>query len=133
MQKRILLFLLLHEILTLVSVAAADPRPFVTLIDVAGQPVKVRVPVRRLVTTNGAAAEIICALGGAETIVGLSDYSLRYHTKLLTELRDRDNIGSATNPDVEKIIALQPEVVIVFHRWMAPQQDLEAKLAPFGD
>lgn len=134
MQTWALLLLLLIGVLRPdpAQAAAAEPRPLITLTDVSGRPVQIRVPVRRLVTTNGAAAEVICALGGADTIVGLSDYSLQHHTKLLVELRDRGNIGSATNPDVEKIIALQPEVVIVFYRWMAPQQDLEAKLAPLG-
>lgn len=108
-----------------------DPRPWVTLTDTAGQSVRLRVPVRRLVTTNGLVAEIICALGGAATIVGLSDYTLQHSTRLLPELQGKAGIGAATTPNLEKIIELTPELVIAFHRWMAPP-DLEAKLNPLG-
>ncbi len=108
-----------------------DVRPMLSLTDLAGQPVPVRVPVRRLVTTNGLVAEVICALGGVDAVVGLSDYALQHHAKLLTELQGKADIGTAMNPSIEKIIDLQPELVIAFHRWMAPP-DLEAKLKPAG-
>lgn len=108
-----------------------DPRPWATLTDTAGQSVRLRLPVRRLVTTNGLVAEIICALGGAEAIVGLSDYTLQHSTRLLPELQGKAGVGAATNPSLEKVVDLQPELVIAFHRWMAPP-DLEAKLTPLG-
>jgi iron complex transport system substrate-binding protein len=110
---------------------APDSRPTVTITDAAGQTVTVRVPVRRLVTTNGMVTEIICALGGADAIVGLSTHTLKYNTELLPALKDKADIGTASNPSIEKIAELAPELVIAFYPWMAPP-DLESKLSPLG-
>ena len=109
----------------------ADPRPLYTFTDAAGQQVQVRVPVRRLVTTNGMVAEIICALGGAETIVGLSDHTIKHNTDLLVDLKGKANLGSPSSPNIEKIVELAPELVVAFYPWMAPP-DLESKFSPLG-
>ncbi|MGQ9920587.1 MAG: ABC transporter substrate-binding protein, partial [Desulfobacca sp.] len=111
--------------------SATDSRPLFTFTDEAGKQVAVRVPVRRLVTTNGMVAEIICALGGADTIIGVTDHTLQYQTALLVDLKDKANIGSASSPSIEKIVELAPELVIAFYPWMAPP-DLESKLSPLG-
>lgn len=110
---------------------AADLRPTFTFADAWGQQITVRVPVRRLVTNNGQIAEIACALGAAEVVVGVSDHTRQYNTALLTPLRDTTAIGPSANPNIEKIVDLQPELVLVYDIWLSPDQ-LEGKLTPLG-
>ncbi len=109
----------------------ADNRPWITFTDALGQQVRVRVPLRRVVTNNGQVAEIFCALGAAAALVGISDHTLKQNTALLTPLKDRVALGPSTNPSLEKIVDLQPELVIVYDIWLSPDQ-LEGKLAPLG-
>ncbi len=106
-------------------------RRLLTITDALGQQVSVRVPVRRIATNNGQVAEIICALGAGAALVGVSDHTLKHHTELLRPLQDKTAIGPSTNPSVEKIVDLEPELVILYDIWVSPDQ-LERKLAPLG-
>lgn len=110
---------------------APDPRPTFTFADAWGQQVTVRVPVRRLVTNNGQVAEILCALGAAEALVGISEHTLKHNTELLTPLRGKQAIGPAANVSVEKVMELQPELVVVYDIWLTYDQ-LERQLQPLG-
>lgn len=52
-------------------------------------------------------AEVVCALGACDAIVGVSKFCV-----FPAELKDRPQIGGLYDPDLEKIIALRPDLLI---------------------
>ena len=102
-----------------------------TLTDVFGKEINVLAPVERMVVTNGDAAEIICALGAAEKIIGISDYIGDVCSNMLSDLQGREMVGSTQNPSIEKILELQPDLVIASDRW-AFEDDFDAKIGTLG-
>ena len=110
---------------------AAEPQAAFTLIDALGNTVKVPSPARRIVVTNGDAAEILCALGAGDRIVGVTDHIVESGADLLPRLKGRPVVGSSQTPSVERIIELQPDLVIAYEMWMS-REAFEAKLNPVG-
>ncbi|MCH8148350.1 MAG: ABC transporter substrate-binding protein [Planctomycetes bacterium] len=62
----------------------------------------------RIITIAPNSAEIICALGACDAIVGVSKYCV--YPK---ELTSRPRVGGLFDPDLEKIIALRPDLVVL--------------------
>lgn len=62
----------------------------------------------RIVTIAPNAAEILCALGVCDRIVGVDKFCVHP-----PELLDRPRVGGLFDPDLERIIALRPDLVIV--------------------
>lgn len=110
---------------------AAEPKASFTLADVLGNTVEVPSPARRIVVTNGDAAEILCALGAGDRIVGVTDHIAGSGADLLPQLKGRPIVGSSQTPSVERIIELQPDLVIAYEMWMS-REAFEAKLNPVG-
>lgn len=68
-----------------------------------------RVPIpQRIITIAPNSAEIICALGACDRIVAVTKYC-RYPS----ELRKRPLIGGFIDPDLERIVALRPDLVVL--------------------
>lgn len=63
---------------------------------------------QRIITIAPNAAEIICTLGACERIVGVSKFCV-----FPEELKGRPRIGGLFDPDLEKIIALRPDLVVL--------------------
>ena len=63
---------------------------------------------QRIITIAPNSAEIICALGAGDRIVGVSKFCV-----FPPELRDRPRVGGLFDPDLEKIIALQPDLLVL--------------------
>ena len=63
---------------------------------------------RRIITISPNAAEIICALGACEAIVAVSKFCVHP-----PELADRPRVGGLFDPNLEKIIALKPDLVVL--------------------
>ena len=62
----------------------------------------------RIITIAPNSAEIICALGACDAIVGVSKYCV--YPK---ELTSRPRVGGLFDTDLEKIIALRPDLVVL--------------------
>lgn len=62
----------------------------------------------RIITIAPNAAEIICSLGACDSIVGVSEYCV-----FPPELKKRTKIGGFINPDLERIVALQPDLIVL--------------------
>lgn len=62
---------------------------------------------KRIVSVSPAVTEIICALGGEEYLVGRTDYCT-----YPTTVSQIESIGGITNFNLEKVISLQPDIVI---------------------
>ncbi len=104
----------------------------VTITDVCGYEVKIPFPARRLVVTNSDAAEVLCALGAGDRIIGVTAHTARMCSDLFSQLKGKAIIGSWQNPSLEKIIELEPDVVITYDMWRPSQKEFAEQLAPFG-
>ena len=62
----------------------------------------------RIVTIAPNSAEIVCELGACDRIVGVSKFCVHP-----PELRDRPRVGGLFDPDLEKIAALRPDLVVI--------------------
>ncbi len=65
-------------------------------------------PPQRIITIAPNSAEIICALGACDRIVGVSKFCV-----FPAELKGRPRVGGLFDPDLEKIIALHPDLVVL--------------------
>ena len=75
--------------------------------------------VRRIVSTTPSITEMLYALGLGDRVVGVTSYC-----KYPPEARSKPKVGTFIEPNLEKIAALRPDLVIIQHN---PVQ-LEAKL-----
>ncbi len=62
----------------------------------------------RIITIAPNAAEIVCSLGACDSIVGVSEFCI-----YPPELKKRTKIGGFVNPNLERIVALQPDLIIL--------------------
>jgi len=63
---------------------------------------------QRIVTIAPNSAEVICALGACDRIVGVSKFCV-YPKELL----DRPKVGGLSDPDLERIAALRPDLLVM--------------------
>ncbi|MDR1155421.1 MAG: ABC transporter substrate-binding protein [Bacteroidales bacterium] len=85
--------------------------------------------IKHLAVTNSDAFEMLVGLGAAENIVGINDISMR--RSFFDKSRKWPSIGGNwRNPNVEAMIALKPDIVIGYKRWIEPE-GFEDKLKPF--
>lgn len=87
------------------SAAAAS---FRTVSDEIGRTVRIPVPVRRIVSLAPSLTESIYALGMDNLLVGDTDYC-----DYPEAAKQIHKVGGATNPSLEEIAALKPDVVLV--------------------
>ena len=82
----------------------------------------------RVVLLNGCAAEVICALGCEDRVVGVANEILRRSE--LKKLSDKPPVGRWNSPSLERIASLRPDLVIAYRR--LPDSRLEEGLKPLG-
>lgn len=81
----------------------------IILEDSAGRKVEVPCPPKRIVTLNSDAAELICAFGEEERIAGVTNSD-----KFPLSLNQKPRVGLFNAPSLEKILSLQPDLVIAY-------------------
>lgn len=97
-------------------------RADLTVVDEMGRKISFPSSPRRIVVLTSYPAEIICALGEDERIVGMCN-PLKEN---LPQLRQKESVGSsAVTPDLEKILQLRPDLVIAY-QWT--KKDIVEKL-----
>ena len=79
------------------------------IIDDARRTVALERPPRRIVSLVPSLTEVVCALGAAARLVGVT----RYCTDPPEVVRRLPRVGGTKNPDVARIIALDPDLVLV--------------------
>jgi len=96
-----------------IAAAALAPRPVgaVVVVDDAGRSVVVERPPERVVTLAPSLAELVFAAGAGRSLVGVSELS-----DYPAEARAIARIGDAGRIDVERVLALRPDLVIVWQR-----------------
>ena len=96
--------------------AAATPALAVRVADDTGAPVELAAPARRIVTLAPHAAELVAAAGAASRLVGVSA-----RTDAPPGARALPVVGDANAIDVERILALAPDLVVAWP-WTPPGQ-----------
>ncbi|MEW6171517.1 MAG: stalk domain-containing protein [Bacillota bacterium] len=92
----------------------------ITIKDSQGRTRRVPSPPQRIVEVNGDVAELICAFGGADKIVGASSYTLE--DKMIgSKVKKAQDVGKSFTPNVEKILALKPDVVFGYGNFLKPE------------
>jgi len=109
------------------EIIRGDPTK-ITLNDSAGRIVTVDVPVERVIPLNMRHATAIIVLGGKDKIVGV-DTTVRDRELLFGDLSARGPVGVTKEPDIEAIVALEPDLVVTFTH-LGPQDLLDEKLPP---
>jgi len=65
-------------------------------------------PPQRIITIAPNSAEIICALGACDAIIGVSKFCV-----YPPDLSSVPRVGGLIDPDIEKIIALRPDLIVL--------------------
>lgn len=79
----------------------------VTVVDDTGTTVTLSAPARRVVSLAPSNTEIVFALGMGDAVVGVSSFC-----DYPAAARRREKVGDFFNPNVERILALEPDLVL---------------------
>jgi iron complex transport system substrate-binding protein len=91
-----------------------------TIVDTADRIVTVNMPIEEIAVISSYVAEAHCAFGVQDRITGI-DIHTEKRSELKLILGDRTTIGSSRNPDAEKILELNPDVLIIWAYWSYPE------------
>lgn len=80
---------------------------------------------RRIIAMAPNSAEVVCALGACDAIIGVSKFCV-----YPPQLKERPLIGGLYDPDLEKIIALRPDLLITRGRNEALERVCEQMKVP---
>jgi iron complex transport system substrate-binding protein len=94
-------------ILLLLAVAAFPCSASHTVTDEAGRAVTVPDHPHRIICLVPSITDAVFALGAADDVVGVSDY-----VQYPEEAKKKPSVGSITNPSIETILALRPDLVL---------------------
>ena len=89
----------------------------VTVTDLMGREVTLDAPATRVVALTASDCEIVCALGGGDTLVGRGEYC-----DWPTSVLDVPSVQSGYETNIEQIIALQPQLVLMSSMAQSPEQ-----------
>lgn len=85
----------------------------VTITQTTGKQVTLEKRPERIIVTNSDAAEMLIALGAADTIVGITE-STKNVSHVIERIPRAESIGDWQTPNVERMLALKPDVVISY-------------------
>ncbi len=104
-------------VLLLAAGLAVAARAELRVVDDAGSTLVLPAPARRIVSIAPHLTELLFAAGAGARVVGVSAWS--DHPEAATRL---PQIGDAVRLDLERIVALRPDLVVVWANGSAPQQ-----------
>ncbi len=100
-----------------------------TLIDTANRTVTLQMPIDKIVAVTDDSAEALRVLHATDKVVGVSVETLE-NSIYLPEFSQMPNVGKWNEPDIEKILTLEPDLVISYRS--ATPKYLEPKLNGTG-
>jgi len=106
------LFALLSLVLLISLLSCSPPKAIETkypieITDQLGRVVKLDKIPQRIISLAPSNTEILFALGLAERVVGVTDYC-----NYPPEAEQKDSIGGFSTPNIEKVVALSPDLVV---------------------
>lgn len=102
-------------LMSLLAVAPAHAE--VSAIDDSGRPIRLRAPAARIVSLAPHATELLFAAGAGTRVIAVSAYS-----DYPAEARRLPSIGDAMRVDLERIIALKPDLIVGWKSGNSPLQ-----------
>jgi len=87
-----------------------------TFIDAAENPATVSLPIERMVILNTDFAEAVAVLDERDKVVGVSSTMTGYN-RFFPELSTKTDVGGWSTPDIEAILATNPDTVCVYASW----------------
>lgn len=100
-------------LLVLAIIGTSTCTSAVTFTDTSGNEVTLPAPAERVICLNSDAAEMMIALGAGNKVVGLTD-TIMTDPVLMSHMPNAVSVGEWQTPSVEKILALDPDVVIAY-------------------
>lgn len=94
----------------------------ITITQTDGKQVTLSCRPQRLIVANAGAAEMLIAFGAGDQIVGVTDSTLNV-SYIRNKIPQARNIGNWQTPNVEKILALHPDVVISYSSYKPKNLD----------
>ncbi len=94
----------------LLAFAGGSALAAVSVVDDAGRRVTVQQPARRVISMAPHATELLFAAGGGERVVGVMNYS-----DYPEAARKIPLVGSNSVIDMERVLALKPDLIVVWH------------------
>ena len=101
----------------LALVGALQAHAAVQVFDVGGDVVTLPTPARRVVSLAPHLTELMFAIGAGDRVVGTVDYS-----DFPDAARRVPRVGDSALLDLERIVALQPDLLVVWRHGNSPQQ-----------
>jgi ABC-type Fe3+-hydroxamate transport system substrate-binding protein len=95
--------------LVLVAACARESAPRAGALDDHGRPIPALATPRRIVSLGPSTTEILYTLGAGDRLVGRSRWD-----RWPDDVRSVPEVGDAIRPSVERILALQPDVVFLY-------------------
>jgi len=95
---------------------------YFSFVDGAGRDVFIEKVPERIVSLAGSSTEVIFAVGAGDLVVGRGKYS-----KYPPEVLDMPNLGSGSSLDMEKLIELEPDLVVMWYYYDEAIESIEAK------
>ena len=86
------------------------------------KPVTINKPVERMIVLSTYATEAVRSLKSMNTIVGVPTYTVTQHARFFPELIELPTIGSGFKPDIEKVIELEPDMVLAYAKSPKPKE-----------
>lgn len=85
----------------------------ITVIQTDGKEITLPCMPKRIIVTNSDAAEMLIALGAADTIVGITE-STKNVSYIMDRIPQAQSIGDWQTPNIERMLALKPDAVISY-------------------
>ncbi|MEN3036560.1 MAG: ABC transporter substrate-binding protein [Candidatus Methanosuratincola petrocarbonis] len=88
-----------------------------TIVDACNRTVTIYRPVERIIAFGGYDAELISLVGDGDKIVGVADWfkDNDFRRICLPSIAAKPTAGNAKEPDLEKILELDPDMIICWH------------------
>jgi len=100
-------FALLGIVLILAACTPVEPVSPGAIVDDLGRSVSLKEIPQRIISLVPSNTEILFALGLGDEVVGVTEFC-NYPAEVL----DKEKVGGFSTPDIEKIIALQPDLIL---------------------
>lgn len=117
--------MLLLLLCTLLAACAGPPDSKAARADESGRQSPSAVP-QRIVSLVPATTEMLFAIGAGDRVVGIGTYD-----RFPPEAASRPRVGALLDPDTERILGLQPDLVVLYHTQMELREQLERANVPY--
>jgi len=104
-------------LIVLASLTAAQAQAAITVKDDDGKAVTLRRPAQRVISMAPHITELLFAAGGGGRVVGVAAYS-----DFPEEAKKIQQIGSSREVDLERIVALKPDLIVVWRHGSSERQ-----------